>query len=399
MAESGSAEPPKGGYSDWWKRRSKLGVGRVMHLLLELSARLRPLPHLIRYSAAAAVVFAVFGLCLTFPILRSADPFLPFLPVVILNALVLNHGSGILSGMLSAMLAVLWLHEPAGVLTITESGKMTTFVLFGAIGVAVGAIIEELRNTLYELKGAVSRADEAQARTGASEAGKALLLHELSHRMRNDLQTLVALLEMQAAAQPPGSPAREALAVAVTRTHVLARVHARLARRGDSEAVVATHEFLTGLCGDLRVALVGERPIALVIEAEDYILPLGRAVALGLVLNEAVINALKHGFPGGQAGQVVVRFGEVAGGQFELSVTDDGAGGRPEMAEQARTEVTGSGRRIVRALAARLGGVLVVDWPPEPGRGTVCTLRFPVGPQPAEPAPVEPLTQGVGASQ
>lgn len=391
MADSGFAEHVKDRYAAWRQRRGKAGFGRIVRMLLELSARLRPLPHFVRYGAAAAVVFAAFGLCLVFPALRSADPFLPFLPIVVLNALVLNRGSGIASVILSAMLAALWLTEPAGSVLIDEPGKLACLVLFGVTGIAIAAIIGELHKADHDLSGAVSRADEAQARAGASEAGKALLLHELSHRLRNDLQTLVALLEMQAAAQPPGSPAREALAAAVTRTHVLARAHARLARLGDSEAVVATHEFLTSLCGDLRVALIGERPIAFVIEAENHILPLGRAISLGLVLNEAVINALKHAFPGGQAGEVVVRFGKVAGDQFELSVTDDGVGGRPDAAEAVRAETAGSGRRIVRALAARLGGVLVVGWSPEPNRGTICTLRFPVGPEPATAAQVKPI--------
>lgn len=388
MANSGSAEQPKDGYRNQWQRLGNLGFGRVMHMLLELSARLRPLPHLVRYTAAAAVVFAVFGLCLVFSSLRSADPFLPFLPAVILNALVLNRGSGTVSGILSALLAALWFIEPAGAFSIDEPGKLASLVLFGITGVAIATIIEELHKAYHALNGAVSRADEAQARASVSEAGKALLLHELSHRVRNDLQTLVALLEVQVAAQLPGSPAREALAAAVTRTHVLARVHARLARRGDSEAVVATREFLTGLCGDLRVALVGERPVALVVEAEDHILPLGQAVSVGLVLNEALINALKHAFPGGQAGQVVVRFGQVADDRFELSVVDDGVGGRP-MAEETRAEATGSGQRILRALAARLGGILTIEWQPGPGRGTACTLRFPVGPEPAKPALVQ----------
>lgn len=389
VADSGPAERP-GGNSDWWQRLGRLGFSRAICMLLELSDRLRSLPQIVRYGAAAAVVFAVFGLCLAVPGLRSADPFLPFLPAVILNALSLGRGSAIVSVVLGAALAVLWLHEPAGVRVITEPGKTAALVLFGATGVAVAAIIHELHKACHELNGAVSRADEAQARVGASEAGKAQLLHELSHRVRNDLQTLVALLEVQVAAQPPGSPAREALAAAVTRTHILARAHARLARRGDSEAVVATREFLTGLCSDLRAALVGDRPIALVIEVEDHILPLGRAVSLGLVLNEAVINALRHAFPNGQAGQVVVRFGKLTDHQFELSVTDDGVGARPASAEAAQAEAAGSGQRIVRALAARLGGALVVEWPPDPGRGTVCRLRFPVGPKPAQPVAAEP---------
>lgn len=394
MAEHESAKNPRDGDRDWWRRLGRISFSRVMRVLLELSARLRPLPRAIRYGAAAAIVFAVFGICLAFPSLRSADPFLPFLPAVILNALVLNCGSGIVSGLLSAMLAVLWLTEPAGAFTIDEPGKLASLILLGITGIVIASITEELHKVYQELTSAVNRADEAQARAGVSEAGKALLLHELSHRVRNDLQTLVALLEVQVAAQPPGSPAREALAAAVTRTHVLARVHARLARRGDSEAVVAMREFLTGLCGDLRTALVGERPIALVVEAEDHILPLGRAVSVGLVLNEAVINALKQAFPGGQAGQVVVRFGQVAGDRFELSVTDDGVGGRPDVAQETRAEATGSDQRILRALAARLGGVLTVEWLPGPGRGTACTLCFPVGPEPAKPASVETLTRG-----
>jgi hypothetical protein len=88
-----------------------------------------------------------------------------------------------------------------------------------------------------------------------------------------------------------------------------------------------TRAFVAGLCADLEAAQAGGalRPVALVAEAEAHPLDAERAVPLGLVLNEAVTNALKYAFPGERAGTVRVRFAR-EGAEFALTVADDGVG-------------------------------------------------------------------------
>ena len=106
------------------------------------------------------------------------------------------------------------------------------------------------------------------------------------------------------------------------------------------------------------------------VEAEPIEIEPDRAVALGVVVTELILNAQKYAYPGG-SGPVRVRFGCRESRDCDLIVEDDGvgfdAGGAPRS--------TGLGRRIVAAMAAKLGGEIVFD---PVDRGTRVRLSFPL---------------------
>jgi two-component sensor histidine kinase len=114
--------------------------------------------------------------------------------------------------------------------------------------------------------------------------------------------------------------------------------------------------FIDGLVEDLRDGVVGLRPIALVSSAEAHVVPMARAVPLGLIINELVLNVLKYAFPDDMEGKVQIRFGRVED-DYVLSVEDDGIGFDPA----APPRGTGLGTQIVRALTAQLGGQARVE--------------------------------------
>ena len=218
---------------------------------------------------------------------------------------------------------------------------------------------------------------EAHARAEAGEREKDLLLAELMHRTRNDLQRMVGLLRLQASTASE-MPISDALRGAADRVEITARLHERLSRR-DGRVVVDSQEFLTRLAEDLRASLDGLWSIELFIEAEAHPIPIARAGAVGLVLNELATNALKHAFPDHRPGAIWVAFRRV-GAEYELAVADDGVGMQERVDAGPSSRPcrggAGLGRRLVRGLAAQLGGRLEVI-AGEAG-GTVCTLRFPV---------------------
>src|SRR5204862_7060341 len=130
----------------------------------------------------------------------------------------------------------------------------------------------------------------------ATEEEKDLLLREATHRFRNDLSVMVALLRMQERSiEDP--KARAALRAASDRLAVMGRVHERLRRTDSSVAVVSIDEFIQSLCDDLKAARIGLRPITMEVAVEQHLLPHDRAVAVGLIINELVTNALKYAFP------------------------------------------------------------------------------------------------------
>jgi PAS domain S-box-containing protein len=197
---------------------------------------------------------------------------------------------------------------------------------------------------------------------------KDLLLYDINHRVKNHLQSVMATLSMSRRRMPDDA-AREAIDATVSRLSVLARVYDRLHLRPGSEAMVGTRDFVEGLCKDLGPALVGDRPVRLEVRVVNDAIEIARAVSLGLVINEALTNALKHAFPDGRAGTVAVELTR-EDGMFRLEVRDDGVG---RAAHSAGNGGDGTGTRLIHALAQQLGATLEMSGPP--GAGLV--LRMP----------------------
>jgi two-component sensor histidine kinase len=91
------------------------------------------------------------------------------------------------------------------------------------------------------------------------------------------------------------------------------------------------------------------------------------AVSLGLIVTELVINALKHAFPGGEAGEVLVSY-DAGGSGWRLSVSDNGVGPGDASAEMAHI---GLGTSIVEALARQLDGTVAKSGGPQ---GTIVSI-------------------------
>lgn len=198
----------------------------------------------------------------------------------------------------------------------------------------------------------------------SADRQKALLLADINHRIKNHLQSVVGVLEIASRRAESLDDARAALDQAARRLGVLGRVYDQLQLRDDATAVRADR-FLSDLCGDLRATLVGLRPIALRVQAEPVELDSTEAVNIGLIVNELVQNALKYAFPDDLAGTVAVRLERQDDCLF-LEVADDGVG------RSDSTQSSGTGSRLLRALAQQLGGALEWSGPP----GTRAALRF-----------------------
>jgi two-component sensor histidine kinase len=148
---------------------------------------------------------------------------------------------------------------------------------------------------------------------------------------------------------------------------VLSRVYGRLTRR-ESHATVDTRPFLEDLAADLRHVRIDGLPLALETRFEDAAVRLDCAVALGLIANELVTNAVKHAFPDGRSGRIWLGFGR-EGEAYLLTVADDGVG----LPREGRA---GSfGHRLVRELARQFGGEFRI----EADGGTRATVRLPAG--------------------
>jgi two-component sensor histidine kinase len=233
---------------------------------------------------------------------------------------------------------------------------------------------------LRELGGAFARmAEHIHAREGELKTSleqKDVLLREIHHRVKNNLQIVTSLLNLRARAI--GTPAaKAALHEAQTRITALALVYRFLYEHNDLDIVdldLLVRE-LSDLLGDS--AGPGDGRITLEIETAAVQVATARAISIALWLTEAITNAYNHAFPEGRRGRIKVTLRHVPGEQVELEVQDDGIGmpaelARPEDAAAASAGAT-LGLTLIRMLAKQIGGVANFEGPP----GTRAVLAFP----------------------
>ncbi len=208
----------------------------------------------------------------------------------------------------------------------------------------------------------------ARQEAEASARQQTLLLREMTHRTRNDMHRLIGMLNAQARGNPAAAAVLQQTA---QRVLVQTRLNERLAMRG-AETRIDSGAFLEELVSDIRNTIELGKSIGLTIAAESHLLAPAAAADIGLIVNELVTNALKHGFPGSASGIIRVMFRRVGAHDelYELLVTDNGVGPEPEQPS------SGLGQSLLRALATQLGGRLTMSRG-EVG-GTQCRLLFPI---------------------
>ncbi|MGH3919105.1 MAG: sensor histidine kinase [Pseudonocardiaceae bacterium] len=195
-------------------------------------------------------------------------------------------------------------------------------------------------------------------------------IREIHHRVKNNLQTVAALLRLQSR-RTPNVEARQALQESVRRVASIAMVHETLSisldERVDIDEVVdKVLPMIAEVSGEASRVIVRREGAFGVLAAE-------LATPLVMVLTELVQNALEHAFEPGRDGEVVLR-AERSAGSLEVMVSDDGRGLPPEFSLERAERL---GLQIVRTLVgSELRGSL--DLQRRQPRGTVASLRLPL---------------------
>ena len=197
---------------------------------------------------------------------------------------------------------------------------------------------------------------------------KNTLLKELYHRVKNNLQLIISLFNLQVRSVSE-EQARQALHDAASRVRAMALVHERLYQSGTLSSI-RLDDYVRELCEQVAgAASAHQRGIAVDVEAEPIEVGLDVAVPLGLLLNELVTNSLKHGFPGDRRGRVLVKLARVDGDNVRLTVGDDGVGLPPSMDRTSRRSL---GLKLVSALTEQLRARFTFD----NQNGALATLEF-----------------------
>jgi two-component sensor histidine kinase len=182
---------------------------------------------------------------------------------------------------------------------------------------------------------------------------KDLLLKEVDHRVKNSLQFVSNLLDLQARLTAH-SEIREELVEANRRVLAIAQVHRRLYQ----DTAIDTVDFgryLRDLCRDLEQNLSPSPSVKLVVDADSAELPIGTVTSLGLIVNELVANAFKHAYPQpGTEDRIEVGFRRTGAASYEIAVRDYGVG----LSGEFGADGSGLGAMLVRMLAQQINGRL-----------------------------------------
>jgi len=189
---------------------------------------------------------------------------------------------------------------------------------------------------------------------------KEFLLQEMQHRVGNSLQIIASILMLKARTVQ-SEETRMHLQDAHRRVMSVATVQQQLQASGLGDSI-EIGPYLTRLCESLESSIIGDRrPLSLVVQATAGTAESNEAVSIGLIVTELVINSLKHAFPDGREGEILVRY-DVDGAGWQLSVSDNGVGRGDDTHEQVRI---GLGTSIVDALARQLGARVEVASGPQ----------------------------------
>ena len=232
-------------------------------------------------------------------------------------------------------------------------------------------MLERIVTANEELRLEITERKRAEEQVKASLAEKEVLLREIHHRVKNNLQVISSMLSLQASTETDDRSLK-ALEDSQRRVKVMARIHENL-HQSSGLTSINGRDYLSTVVED-TIASSGHDAqrisSRLDVDEDDIIFDVDQAVACGQIVSELLSNSLKHAFPNGRSGNIVISLHRRDGGRIELTVADDGEG-LPENFDLEQPETLGI--RLVHALVMQLNGAANVDG----SVGTRVQITFP----------------------
>ncbi len=260
------------------------------------------------------------------------------------------------------------LSKEAIISSLNSFGIITWVSIWIIICVGVGAVLlisswnKELEKKVIE-KTASLKSAKKEIKVSLKE--KETLLKEIHHRVKNNLAVVTALLELQLLRSVETST-QHVLSDAIARVKSMAFVHETLYQT-ENFSVVNLHDYIERLCNSIKSAYkTRDQNIELSVDAIGCNMEMEKAIPLGLILNELLVNTYKHAFVGKEKGKIMVTL-RIEGQKLVLSVSDDGVGYSEAKLQQDGKSL---GMTIIQTLVTQLRGVQTVT--SKPGKTTFC---------------------------
>ncbi|MBP7735367.1 MAG: PAS domain S-box protein [Spirochaetes bacterium] len=196
---------------------------------------------------------------------------------------------------------------------------------------------------------------------------KEVLMKELQHRVKNNMNVIASLLNLEVD-RLPDEDSRRIFHDARSRIDAMSAIYDKLVQSDDLDRIDLS-DYIRDLVNMIAESYaMNKGTIRLSMNLDEVKLDIKRAVPLGLILNELITNAVKYAFPGGMSGEIGIRL-RMEDGRINLGVSDNGVG-LPEGA--ALDQAKSMGFRLINVLAKQIKGTLLI----EQNLGTSVLLKF-----------------------
>ena len=309
--------------------------------------------------AIVLVFYILFFLALA-PQLGIAVNYLVLLPVISCSL-----SFGFVGGVVAGTLGL-----PANLTMLSILGLVRympeNHIVAEAAGILLGVTLGSLGGHFRSLGMEILRRREVEERLRGLLKERSLLLREIHHRVKNNLNVIHGLIGLQSGHLTDPECAAKLTSLS-SRIYSMSMVHDQL-NDLPYGGTLRLSRYIPPLFGHI-VHANGHDGVESICRVNDGLpeISLSRATTLGLIVNEVVSNAMMHAFEGLHRGSVELSLG-VDTGRYILTVRDDGVG---YGGEESRMQLGGS---LIRVLSKQLGGRFSYDT----GEGTVFTLNFPV---------------------
>lgn len=218
------------------------------------------------------------------------------------------------------------------------------------------------------LKDDITKEKKINEKLSQSLKEKELMLKEIHHRVKNNLQIVISLLNLQSASVDDVK-LKNQLTISQNRVRSMALIHQHLYRSGDLSRI-DMDEYILSLSSQLLSAFADHKDsMKITVDAKDIFFSIETAVPFGLLINELITNSLKHGFPGGKNGKIHIKLILLEDYHYELYYCDSGIGMPFNI---VNGHVVGFGMQLIDMLVSQLEGKIEHV----PSKGTKYKIYF-----------------------
>ena len=235
---------------------------------------------------------------------------------------------------------------------------------------SVSPVLDSRGDVVYLIESArdVTELKHLQDDLRRSADDKELLLREIHHRVKNNLNMVISLLRLQFA-DNPDSGVQQSVAAAIERIRSMSLVHQFL-YQSDTQSSIDFGGFVRQVVDQLSETYPVGRAVSFDVDIADIPVGITAAAPVSLIVNELVTNALKYAFPAGRTGTITVTTAPAGEDQIELVVGDDGVGLPPGFDVRSARSL---GMQLIAGLTDQIQGEISVS-----GEiGTRFAIRFP----------------------